>query len=342
LARVGIALAVMLALAGAWVVAHDVETANAQAAAQTWTVQVGGDDQANNTETMAYFPDPLIIHVGDTVNFQWAGVHTVTFNSFKPPLPLFVPGPNPGELTAGPGFLPFGFTDPTKPIMYDGTQQISSGAPLTGPPEQMKMSMTFTKTGTFGYVCNIHPGMRGNIEVRETSATLTETPAQAMQRGQSTLGALKGKIAADVQQVHGMDVGTVHTAATGVGDNFGVSADVFVPGNVTVKRGDSVVWYWPDPFNVHTVTFSSGTTPPDLIQPRPQPSGPPQLVFPANVASPAGGGTYTGQGYVNSGLLTGNASYALTIDAPPGTYTYYCIIHGGPDGGMRGTITVTG
>src|SRR5204863_4654743 len=146
--------------------------------------------------------------------------------------------------------------------------------------------------------------------------TLTESPAQATQRGQSTLSALKRKIATDVQQVKGMNVGTVHTAAAGVGDNFGVSADVFVPGNATVKRGDTVVWYWPDPFNVHTVTFSSGAAPPDLIQPRPQPSGAPLFVFPANVASPTGGGTYTGQGYLNSGLMTGNASFAVTIDAP--------------------------
>jgi len=201
--------------------------------------------------------------------------------------------------------------------------------------------MTFTKAGTFGYVCNLHPGMRGNIEVREAGAPLPETPAQATQRGQLTLGALKGKIAADVRSVHGMDAGSLHTAAAGVGDNFGVSADVFMPGNINVKRGDSVVWYWPDPFNIHTVTFVSGGAPPDLIQPRPQPSGPPLFVFPANVASPTGGTTYTGQGYLNSGLLLGNASFAVSVDAPPGTYTYYCIIHGAPDGGMRGTITVT-
>jgi plastocyanin len=190
----------------------------------------------------------------------------------------------------------------------------------------------------FGYVCTIHPGMRGNIEVREASATLTETPDQAIQRGQLTRSALLGKIQADVQTVKGMNVGNIHTAASGVGNTFGVSANVFAPGNVTVKRGDSVVWYWPDPFNVHTVTFSSGAAPPDLIQPR----GPQTLVFPANVASPTGGTTYTGQGYLNSGLLFGNASFAATIDAPPGTYTYYCIIHGSPEGGMRGTITVTG
>jgi plastocyanin len=340
LIRVSIALALMLALAVAWAAGRDVATA--QSTAQTWTVQVGGDDPANNLEPQAFFPDPMIIHVGDTVNFRWAGFHTVTFNSFKPELPLIVPGSSPGELMAGPAFLPVGVTDPSKPVTYDGTQQVNSGAPLSGPPEQMRFSMTFTRAGTFGYVCSVHPGMRGNIEVREAGAPLPESPDQAIQRGQLTRGALLAKIQADLRTVNGMNAGTVHTAAAGVGDTFGVSADVFMPGNVTVRRGDSVVWYWPDPFNIHTVTFSSGAAPPEFIVPRPQASGPPALVIPANVASPTGGTTYTGQGYLNSGVLGGNASFAVTVDAPPGTYTYYCIIHGSPEGGMRGTITVTG
>ncbi len=206
----------------------------------------------------------------------------------------------------------------------------------------MKFLMTFTRTGTFGYVCMIHPGMRGNVEVREASASLPETPDQAFQRGQVTLNALNGKIRDDQQQVRTATIGSVHTAVAGFGDNFGISADLFLPSTITVRRGEAVVWYQPDPFNVHTVTFSSGANPPDVFEPRPQAAGPPQLVFPANVASPQGGTSYSGSGYLNSGLLTGGDSYAITIDAPPGTYTYYCIIHGSPQVGMNATITVTG
>ena len=78
------------------------------ATATTWEVQVGGDDRANLLMTMAYFPDTLSVHVGDTVAWKFASFHTVTFNAGKDPLPLFIPGPNPGELAVGPGGFPSG------------------------------------------------------------------------------------------------------------------------------------------------------------------------------------------------------------------------------------------
>jgi plastocyanin len=90
----------------------------------------------------------------------------------------------------------------------------------------------------------------------------------------------------------------------------------------------------------HTVSFLSGEPAPQSIDPRPQPAGPPLLVIPANVAQPQGGTTYTGQGFVNSGILgnfAGVGSFALRFDAPAGTYAYQCLIHSE----MKGTITVT-
>ena len=39
-------------------------------------------------------------------------------------------------------------------------------------------------------------------------------------------------------------------------------------------------------------------------------------------------------------LFEGQA-FVAHFDAPPGTYTYYCAVHGGPGGGMVGRITVT-
>jgi plastocyanin len=94
----------------------------------------------------------------------------------------------------------------------------------------------------------------------------------------------------------------------------------------------------PDPFEIHTVTFLSGAPAPEFIQPRPQPTGPPQLVIPANVVGAAGGGTYTGQGIVNSGILGNGHAFFLRFDAPPGAYEYVCLIH--PT--MKSTVTVAG
>jgi len=98
-----------------------------------------------------------------------------------------------------------------------------------------------------------------------------------------------------------------------------------------------MVWTFADPFELHTVTFTSGGAPPALIEPRPQPSGPPALVIPASLALPSGD-TYRGTGIATSGLQFYGGAWALTVDAPPGAYAYLCLLHPW----MMGTITVSG
>ncbi|MDQ6931515.1 MAG: plastocyanin/azurin family copper-binding protein, partial [Candidatus Eremiobacteraeota bacterium] len=60
------------------------------------------------------------------------------------------------------------------------------------------------------------------------------------------------------------------------------------------------------------------------------PTGPPP-------GAPAGGPTYNGTVYTNSGLIPPGGSYQLTFTAA-GTYTYYCTFHS-PEG-MVGTVVV--
>ena len=70
--------------------------------------------------------------------------------------------------------------------------------------------------------------------------------------------------------------------------------------------------------------------------------GPPLLVLSPELMAPAGGSSYSGQGFVNSGLLlaeAGMTTYELTFDTP-GTYRYYCAFHGSPEEGMIGDIVV--
>ena len=219
-------------------------------------------------------------------------------------------------------------------MSYDGTAQINSGVPDPG----SAYTVTFTKPGIFGYVCSFHPGMRGQIEVREAGAPLPETPAQATARGQATLSQLLSQMQSDAAQVQSAAAATVHTDAAGLGNGFGVSALAFLPGNVTVSRGDVVSWVLADPFEIHTITFLSGAAPPDLLLPQPQGSGPPLLVLNPAVAGPTGGTTYTGQGVLNSGIISPGQGFVLVFDAPPGTYLYQCLVH--PT--MKSTITVRG
>jgi plastocyanin len=310
-------------------------------AAQTWDVQVGGGDDDVGVEINAFFPDPLTIHAGDTVRFTFAGFHTVTFNSNKPPKPLYIPGPNPGDLEIGPAGFPYQAPDKAT---YNGIDQISSGTPMGPGPGGAPPTflVTFATTGVFAYVCEIHPGMRGTIRVARAGEMLEETNAQATARGKLTEGALKAKLQADAAAYRPVATGPVRTVAAGLGDGFEASLLAFLPGNLTMKRGDWVVWTNPDPAEVHTVTFATGVQPPPLGEPQPRPNGPPRIILPASLVQP-NGTTFTGQpGLLHSGLMFAGESYASLVDAPPGTYTYFCLIHGSAEGGMHGTLTVTG
>lgn len=306
----------------------------------------------------AYGPRVLQINVGDTVDWTFMGFHTVTFLAGQAPPQFIVPGPGQGELTLGAAFFPLGGS--AQSATFDGSAQISSGVPFLSmpPPEAAEgdaaaqqppaphYQVTFTRGGVYEYLCTVHPGMTGTIVVAEAGARLAETPAQARERGQAELRAiLNGKIRDDVKAIRPATVsvnGTaIHTIAAGVGDGFGGSAFLFLPGDVTVKRGDVVSWALADPSEPHTITFTSGAPVPEDIEVRPPAEGqegPPTFLFPASIAKPVGGTAYTGQGYLNSGLLFNGMAFSARIDAPPGKYEYYCLLH---DPIMKGTITVT-
>ena len=267
--------------------------------AQTWDVQVSGTDSTQRLMAQSYFPGALTIHVGDTVRWRFASItiHTVTFNSGLPAAEELIPGPGPGELTLGPAFFEEGPSGPN--ATYDGTVRTSSGIPL-GPPDEFDYRLTFTRPGLFGYVCTVHPGMRAEVEVVPTTVPLAETPAQAQARGMSTLSSLLSRMANDTLTVRSATAGTTHTALAGLGDGFGASALEFLPLDLTVRQGDTVAWTLADPFEIHTVTFTSGGPTPEFVDLRPQANGPPIAVITANVAQPVGGTTYTGQGYILS------------------------------------------
>ncbi len=95
----------------------------------------------------------------------------------------------------------------------------------------------------------------------------------------------------------------------------------YYPKSITIDAGDSVTWKFPAA-EPHTVTFLG-----------PQASPPPPS-DPSN-QQPAGGSSYDGTVYTNSGFAAGGKTYTLTF-TKAGTYTYYCLIHGE----MVGTVVV--
>jgi plastocyanin len=317
-------------------------------AATDWDVQVGSDVLDAGLTVNGFLPSALTIHVGDTVVWTQASSlvpHTVTLLDGSPRLPDFVPNPTtPGELLLGPAEDARGRQEPVTP--YTGAGLVNSGD--LAPPDASPFRMSFSRAGVYAYACMFHPGMNGAIQVLPETAALAETPQQATARGHAQAEAMALQLRADLQrlrQTHAdvLGVTTVHAADAGLStaagrDNAGgMSALRVLPDGLAVHRGDMVIWTVADPLEIHTVTFTSGAPPPPVVDIRPQASGPPELALTADVAGPAGGSTYTGDGYVNSGILYPGESFALLVDAPAGTYEYVCLVHEH----MQGTLSVT-
>jgi plastocyanin len=139
----------------------------------------------------------------------------------------------------------------------------------------------------------------------------------------------------------------------------------FFPRTITVHQGDAVTfWHAPNPTEPHTVTFvpaglnaqqalarlipGGGNPIPDTDD---GPRAGPYLPF--NVHTPRGCGNspfypgtgacpFTGRTVLNSGLLvpTGRGSvpsFTARMDAAPGIYRYFCLVHGPA---MSGTVRV--
>lgn len=112
----------------------------------------------------------------------------------------------------------------------------------------------------------------------------------------------------------------------------------FLPKDVTIEAGDTVVWA---ANSGHTVTFNPTPPPPDHIVPEPQPDGPPLLVRNPQVLAPSNpAGVFDPGQYFNSGPIAPTApvnAWALTF-AAPGTFQYFCAFH--RELGMVGSTTV--
>lgn len=305
-------------------------------AGRTWTVLAGPwGPKDYSVVSQDFYPRTVEIAVGDTVTWRIEGFHGVTFLSGAAPAEPFVREGNDTYLNPKNEFPSGGTT-------YDGTGYRNSGSPPEF-PKPLIYSLTFTKTGTFHYVCLIHgPAMSGTVIVKKK---VTGSPAAALRRGRSELAAsLKAGRAAWAKFRPETKAGTVVIPLIGNGQ-AGFSILRFTPAPLVIKAGTTVTWTMRDPHEIHTVTFLGGEKPPQFIIPQPQQQGPPKLLINPKVLTPTQVKTYDGMGFVNSGILfpAGSPpdlpkSFSLTF-TKPGRYAYVCVVHI-PVEGMVGTIIV--
>lgn len=338
----------------------------ASAGSQTWTVLAGGQSAPepgpeHPTSAWTYtrfYPDNITVHIGDTIVWKLNSmeIHQVVF-------------PAPGQT-----YLPFTQPDPANPQAqmlnplvafpqggqaYDGTALAGSGL-LGAPPTRTKeYRLTFTKTGTFNYLCPMHSaqlpsgqvvGMTGSVTVVAAGQPLPKTPAQIDADAQAAIAAANQAAAAAepaAKQVAPPAAGPNGTTVYhgNIGWDAGpLSYMRFAPTDFTIHVGDTIEWTQTSSQAPHTVTLYSGQPEPSEFITQAQPNGPPKILLNPAAFAPAGGKTYDGTGMRNSGYMPGTQdpapgprTYSLTF-TKPGTYEYICVLH--DEMGMNGHITV--
>jgi len=316
-------------------------------AQQNWNAIVGGQSADMSKQGVAFLPNEIWIHAGDSITwtFNSGDIHTVTFLTVGQVYPF-------DQSNGCPPITPSG-------LPFDGSSCVSSADLSLG----QTYEVIFPKAGNYEIVCLVHGQMFGTIHVLDPTMPLPYDQVAYDQQAKEQLKALLDD--ADLHKHHAehqhsmedmfsarvlshtksVTAGVGEIAAT-AGGQQSFSLVRFINGTVTIHAGETVEWTNLDPEIGHTITF--GTVPQDLIDPSCSPncvvSTDPDGALHATITST--------QQNVHSGLIA-----ALLEDEPgvpqgpvapptrfritfttPGTYPYVCAFH--DNLGMDGQITV--
>jgi plastocyanin len=215
----------------------------ASAASPTnWQIQVGPDIPGTYIGLNRFYPNDITVHPGDTVEFDWLGFHTATFN----------PPPN---LSIADYFGPpiGGSTLDTPTTFVSGVPQFS-GPPGSGPPAPFVMTVgSNLPAGTYHFTCRLHQFMGGIIRVTDGALPSTNAQNQTLAYAQ---------IAVDTAPAHALDAKLTSQAAeegesiVGAGDRV-VELVNFYPSQITIRAGEELTFTQEDLHEPHTVTFGA-------------------------------------------------------------------------------------
>jgi len=296
--------------------------------AETWHVAAGAQNMDKARQVLAFLPNEIWIHAGDTVNWTVGAdeIHTITF------------------LTVGQVRLPFSVGCPGFSVgaaSFDGSTCVSTPAMVSG----QTFSVMFPTTGNFKLVCLVHPDMTGVVHVLDPSTPLPHEQSfydkEAADQAHDLLAELnQGQGHQHPVSRNAIVVGAGKTLANGGGHNT-ISLMRFVQPDLVIQAGATAEWTNDDPSMPHTITF--GTEPVNPVPPS------------ANVSLDADGALHatinSTSDNVHSGFIVsapqdqtllpqtplGFTRFRVTF-ANPGVYPYICALH--DDLGMKGRIIV--
>jgi plastocyanin len=293
-----------------------------------WHATVGAQSHDKGRQALAFLPNEIWIHVGDSISwtFNADDIHTVTFltdGQVRPPFDVGCPG-----------FSPSGAT-------FDGSTCVSAPPSVTAGT----FSVLFPTAGNYKLVCLVHEDMTGTIHVLDTSVPLPHEQSfydrEAARQAQDLLSApdlLSGHHHDNSAKAVTVGIGKIVANA---GGHDTVSIMRFVEPELVIHAGATVEWTNHDPITPHTITFG---------------------IEPANPIPPAGNFTVDVDGALHATIASSSDSVhsGFIISAPqeriglpqaplgptrfritfttPGVYPYICALH--DNLGMKGRIIV--
>jgi plastocyanin len=320
-----------------WMVALAILVVLPQAARAQWRATVGAQSPQKGKQVLAFLPNELWIHAGDSITwkFEAGEIHTVTFLATNPvpqARPLFQEG-----------CLGLFSSDPST---FDGSSCVSTPPLVQG----ATFTVQFPAPGNYKLACLVHPDMTGVVHVLELSTPLPHTQGFYDDESEAQARALLSDADhEDDEEGDSASHSAEHEVVVGGGEistNAGGASTLsimrFVSHTAIIHAGQTVEWASGDPEDPHTITFGT------------EPAGDP---FPpsSNVTIDKDGARHavinSPSDSVHSGFLlaapqdrTGLAQSPFGVTrfritfTHPGTYPYICALH--DNLGMKGKIIV--
>jgi plastocyanin len=327
---------------------------------EVWEATVGGESPDGSRQALAFLPNELWIHIGDSIRWRFAGdeIHTVTFlrsDQTRPPNYSATFGVQVG--CGSPAITPDGSS-------FDGSSCINSGILVSGqhpsPGSVQTYTVNFPAHGNFKFVCLVHVDQTGVVHVLDPAETLPHDQnfydREAQRQRAELLGdasRLKGRGASgdDDRAQSGQVIAGIGAIVTTTGGGSQIASVMrFLRDTIIVRIGETVEWTNLDPSIPHVVTF--GAEPADPRAPSAgltlDPDGARHAVV-GSLADSVNSGTLPPApqdrvGLVESPLFPGTGlggpgttRFRVTFTSP-GTFNYICAIH--DELGMKGTVIV--
>lgn len=359
----------------AWLALAILSFSTFAAAQQNWHAKVGAETPSMGRQALAFLPNEIWIHAGDSVTWTFNSdeIHTVSFlvvGQIFPPFPVGCPGFSVGSAT------------------FDGSTCVTTPPFVKGSPD---FTVTFPSAGNFKLQCLVHNTMNGVVHVLERSLALphnqafydkeaaaeqrslltdndrapspdTAAMAMSMSHGRDTVSV---RVLAATERLSAGDRKLAASSGSALSPNEHVKAGIgeiastpgglqtnslvrFVKGKIEIHAGDTVEWGNFDPEEPHTITF--GEEPEDIFDPSPNVTRDADGGLSAVLTSPSDS---VHSGFILQALddqpgkpVNSDPDNAIALNPThfrvkfkePGTYNYKCVLH--DNLGMVGQVVV--